>query len=315
MYRTVQDFIEDWKHESASTLKVMTALTDDSLKQKVTTEGRSLGFLPWHIITTLNEMGSKAGLKVDFDAPQRIDVGPGILEDDPYLFRLYLATFPVRHLQEVLSTQEQRPSVIAPRGRPRQSCGRSSTCRSPTRPPARRSRRAQFAGRPAGLPASAHAPTAGKWSRPPDSRTSRCVLPRSRVDFDRSQRCSDFRVRKSSAQSAMKFSDTTRSTIATAGNTTPDADWKTPWLAFSSIPPNRFEEAERRDPGTRVPKGQEALREIQRGLADHYPANIGHHMNEEHPPRAVALQSTLLHVGLGPLHQAADLTKRPISGM
>jgi uncharacterized damage-inducible protein DinB len=68
MYRTIQEFIEDWNNESASTLKVMTALTDDSLQQKVSKEGRSLGFLAWHIITTLGEMGGKAGLKIDSPA-------------------------------------------------------------------------------------------------------------------------------------------------------------------------------------------------------------------------------------------------------
>lgn len=68
MYRTVQDFLDDWKQESASTLKVMKALNDDSLRQKVYADGRSLGFLAWHIINTLGEMGSKAGLNIDAPA-------------------------------------------------------------------------------------------------------------------------------------------------------------------------------------------------------------------------------------------------------
>jgi uncharacterized damage-inducible protein DinB len=65
MYRTVQDFLTDWAQESDSTLKVYKNLTDASLKQKVTPEGRSLGHLAWHIVLTLGEMGGKAGLKVD----------------------------------------------------------------------------------------------------------------------------------------------------------------------------------------------------------------------------------------------------------
>jgi uncharacterized damage-inducible protein DinB len=64
MYRTVQDFLDDWKYETEATLKIMHALTDASLGQKVTPEGRSLGFLAWHIVLTLGEMGSKAGLTV-----------------------------------------------------------------------------------------------------------------------------------------------------------------------------------------------------------------------------------------------------------
>jgi uncharacterized damage-inducible protein DinB len=40
-------------------------LTDASLKQKVSAEGRTLGHLAWHIVLTLGEMGGKAGLKIN----------------------------------------------------------------------------------------------------------------------------------------------------------------------------------------------------------------------------------------------------------
>jgi uncharacterized damage-inducible protein DinB len=65
MYRTVQDFLNDWTQENDSTLKVFKNLTDASLKQKVSAEGRSLGRLAWHIVLTLGEMGEKADLKVN----------------------------------------------------------------------------------------------------------------------------------------------------------------------------------------------------------------------------------------------------------
>ncbi len=65
MYRTIQDFLTDWTQENDSTLKVFKNLTDGSLKQKVSVEGRSLGHLAWHVVITLGEMGSKAGLKVN----------------------------------------------------------------------------------------------------------------------------------------------------------------------------------------------------------------------------------------------------------
>jgi len=64
MYRTIEDFVLDWKYESGATMKILRALTDDSLRQKVTPEGRSLGFLAWHLVLTLSEMGSKMGLQV-----------------------------------------------------------------------------------------------------------------------------------------------------------------------------------------------------------------------------------------------------------
>jgi uncharacterized damage-inducible protein DinB len=65
MFRTVADFVRAWQGESASTLKMMQALTDQSLAQKVTPEGRNLGRLAWHIVQTLGEMGGHAGLKVE----------------------------------------------------------------------------------------------------------------------------------------------------------------------------------------------------------------------------------------------------------
>jgi uncharacterized damage-inducible protein DinB len=65
MYRTIQDFLADWTQENDSTIKVFKNLTDLSLKQKVSAEGRSLGRLAWHIVLTLGEMGDKAGLKVN----------------------------------------------------------------------------------------------------------------------------------------------------------------------------------------------------------------------------------------------------------
>jgi uncharacterized damage-inducible protein DinB len=64
MFRTIAEFADAWKYESGSTLKIMQALTDGSLAQKVTPEGRSLGRLAWHIVQTLGEMGGHAGLAV-----------------------------------------------------------------------------------------------------------------------------------------------------------------------------------------------------------------------------------------------------------
>ncbi|HBY60086.1 MAG TPA: hypothetical protein DEH78_09710 [Solibacterales bacterium] len=64
MFRRIDDFLKDWRYETEATLKVFRALTDASLDQKVTPDGRSLGFIAWHIVTTLPEMGGQAGLKI-----------------------------------------------------------------------------------------------------------------------------------------------------------------------------------------------------------------------------------------------------------
>ena len=64
MYRTIKDFLEDWRRETLSTLRVFRALNDASLGQKVTPDGRSLGFLAWHITLSLGETGERTGLNV-----------------------------------------------------------------------------------------------------------------------------------------------------------------------------------------------------------------------------------------------------------
>lgn len=65
MYRRIEDFTRDWAYEIECTAKVLNNLTDASLSQKVTEEGRNLGFLAWHIVITLGEMPAKVGLHID----------------------------------------------------------------------------------------------------------------------------------------------------------------------------------------------------------------------------------------------------------
>jgi uncharacterized damage-inducible protein DinB len=72
MFRTIQDFLDTWAFESEATLRIFNALTDASLDQRVTPEGRSLRDLAWHITTTINEMMGEAGIQVDgpaYDLP------------------------------------------------------------------------------------------------------------------------------------------------------------------------------------------------------------------------------------------------------
>jgi uncharacterized damage-inducible protein DinB len=64
IYKSIQDFLNDWAYESESTQKVINNLTDESLAQKVTSRGRSLGFIGWHLTETIGEMMGRTGLKV-----------------------------------------------------------------------------------------------------------------------------------------------------------------------------------------------------------------------------------------------------------
>jgi len=63
MYRKIEDFEADWAQESEATLRVLRALTDASLAQRVSPEGRSAGRLAWHVATSIAEMAEQAGLK------------------------------------------------------------------------------------------------------------------------------------------------------------------------------------------------------------------------------------------------------------
>jgi uncharacterized damage-inducible protein DinB len=64
MYRRLDDFLKAWNGERDSTLKVLRNLTDASLGQKVTPDGRSLGFLAWHLATSVPEMMNRTGLSI-----------------------------------------------------------------------------------------------------------------------------------------------------------------------------------------------------------------------------------------------------------
>jgi uncharacterized damage-inducible protein DinB len=64
MFTSLEAFLAAWSHESATTQKLMDALTDASLAQPVHEGGRTLGRLAWHIAQTIPEMMSKTGLHV-----------------------------------------------------------------------------------------------------------------------------------------------------------------------------------------------------------------------------------------------------------
>ncbi|WP_186671753.1 DinB family protein [Sporosarcina sp. BP05] len=66
MFKTIEEFLINWGHESESTQKILDELTDKSLEQEVSPDDRTLGGIAWHVVTTLGEMMSRTGL--DFEA-------------------------------------------------------------------------------------------------------------------------------------------------------------------------------------------------------------------------------------------------------
>jgi uncharacterized damage-inducible protein DinB len=65
MYERIEEFVDYWKYERESTLKLFANLTDKSLSQKVSEDGRTLGRIAWHIIVSTAEMLNRTDLKVE----------------------------------------------------------------------------------------------------------------------------------------------------------------------------------------------------------------------------------------------------------
>lgn len=68
MFRKIEDFQKAWSYEAEMTGKALTNLTDDSLSQKVTEDGRTVGFIGWHLAITNGEMLGLVGLTIDAPA-------------------------------------------------------------------------------------------------------------------------------------------------------------------------------------------------------------------------------------------------------
>lgn len=79
MYRRIADFEHDWDQERSATVRVLRALTDASLEQRVTPDGRTLGRIAWHLVATLGKMAQQAQL--DMDAPVDEDALPPRAEE------------------------------------------------------------------------------------------------------------------------------------------------------------------------------------------------------------------------------------------
>jgi len=74
MLRTINDFLDRWREESYSTVKVFQHLTDESLSQSIP-KGRTLGRLANHLIESLSELPEKLGLPIKEQHANYKDVG------------------------------------------------------------------------------------------------------------------------------------------------------------------------------------------------------------------------------------------------
>ena len=108
MFRKVEDFVTEWQQEADSTLKIFRALTDESLGQRVSPEGRSIGRLAWHLTQTLPEMLNRTGLEV---------TGPGEQEPVPAAAAAIVAAYEAsaNALREQIRSQWQDDTLLESR--------------------------------------------------------------------------------------------------------------------------------------------------------------------------------------------------------
>lgn len=72
MYLTIQQFVDDWKHEAQITQAVLDTLTDDALAQSVSPDDRTLGEIAWHIVTSDYSILSFTGMELQSPGDQKI---------------------------------------------------------------------------------------------------------------------------------------------------------------------------------------------------------------------------------------------------
>jgi len=69
MLHTIGEFEKTWSSELEATQKLFKHLTTASLSQRVDAQGRTLGRLAWHIVTSIPEMMNRTGLTLRGPAP------------------------------------------------------------------------------------------------------------------------------------------------------------------------------------------------------------------------------------------------------
>ncbi|MFB7158081.1 DinB family protein [Lysinibacillus sp. NPDC056232] len=69
MYQTLNGFFKSWEFEANCTQKLLNTLTDESLKQEITSENWTLGRVAWHMVTAIRIITSNTSLT--FDAPTK----------------------------------------------------------------------------------------------------------------------------------------------------------------------------------------------------------------------------------------------------
>lgn len=69
MFQTLSDFLKSWEFEASATQKLLNNLTDESLKQEITSQNWTLGRIAWHTVAAIRIITSNTNLT--FEAPTK----------------------------------------------------------------------------------------------------------------------------------------------------------------------------------------------------------------------------------------------------
>lgn len=67
MFQTLNHFVKTWEYEAGATQKLLNHLTDESLKQEITSQNWTLGRIAWHTVAAIHIIASNTHLT--FEAP------------------------------------------------------------------------------------------------------------------------------------------------------------------------------------------------------------------------------------------------------
>jgi len=69
MYQTLNGFFKSWEFEADGTQRLLNTLTDESLKQEITSENWTLGRIAWHTVAAIRIITSNSNLS--FEGPTK----------------------------------------------------------------------------------------------------------------------------------------------------------------------------------------------------------------------------------------------------
>ncbi|EON72139.1 DinB family protein [Lysinibacillus sphaericus] len=69
MFQTLDHFLKSWEFEADATQNLLNNLTDESLKQEITSQNWTLGRIAWHTVSAIRIITSNTNLK--FEAPTK----------------------------------------------------------------------------------------------------------------------------------------------------------------------------------------------------------------------------------------------------